>query len=409
VTVGTRVADSAAAVEPAPPRRQLEALLGVPFTTGNTLQVLRNGVEVFPAMLDAIAGSTRSVDLLWFLWGRGEVTERIADALAERAAAGVRVRVLLDGFGAKGSAPAQLARMRDAGCDVVFFRPVRGWRLTTANLRTHRRVLVCDETVGFTGGTGIDSAWTGAGDRPSAWRDNAYRITGPAVDGLRAAFAQDWLQSPRPVSDHADAFPAHDTSGSSSVQVIRAISQPGWNESALAVLALLDLAQHRVRATTPYLRLPERWHEALAAAVRRGVQVQLLVPGPHVDRPFVAAQSRHGHGRLLDAGVELWQYQPTMMHAKVVTVDGSLALVGTTNLDHRSFDINEQLALVVDDDEVTSLLDAHFDEDLESSVGLSPSRWHDRGRRERLVEAAADLVGRPLSGLGSRGLTGRRA
>lgn len=388
-------------------RRRFEALLGVPFTDGNAVDVLRNGDEMFPAVLEAVGAATVSIDLLWFLWGRGAITDAFTDALSGRARAGVRVRLLLDGFGARGMSPSQVRQLREAGCEVVFYRPFRGRRLTALNLRTHRRVLVCDETTAFTGGTGIDEAWTGDAQSPAHWRDNGYRLRGPAVDGVRAAFALDWLQTSCPLVTGQDRFPEHPRPGGASVQVVTATSHPGWNASGLALLTLIDQARHRLRIATPYVRLPERLHDALASAVRRGVQVELLVSGPHVDRQFVAAQSRHEYVHLLDAGIELWLYQPTLLHNKVVTVDGRWSFVGTTNLDVRSITLNEQLGLLLDDVDVTSVLDRHFDEDLADSRRVSAGQWRERGLGQRLVEGAACVLGAPLQGWGRDGQAGR--
>ena len=392
----------------APARRRLEAVLGVPFTEGNEVQVLRNGVEIFPALLDAVASAQRTIDLLWFLWGRGEVTERMTAALEERARAGVRVRVLLDGFGARGIDQRQVRRLRRAGCQVAFFHPLPTWRVSALNRRTHRRVLVCDETVGFTTGAGFDEAWTGNAQDPSHWRDTGFRVRGPAVDGLRAAFVADWMQTPHEITTPADRFPPHDRSGQVAVQVFGPSSRPGWNTAPVAFLALLDAAQERVRITTPYTRLPERFHACLREAVRRGVHVQLLVCGPHVDRQSVAAQSRHDFSRLLEAGVEMWTYQPTLLHATVMTVDAQLSLVGTANLDMRSFVLNDQVGLVLDDPGVTAVLEGHFDDDLACSERLTRQQWQRRGTRQRVLDAAAATLGRPLRGLGGIGLTGRR-
>ncbi|WP_219414526.1 phospholipase D-like domain-containing protein [Pseudonocardia nigra] len=390
-------------------RRPLEALLGVPFTDGNEVQVLRNGVETFPVLLGAIRTATRSVDLLWFAWkSDAGITDEVTEALAERAAAGVRVRVLLDGFGGRRISRAHLARLRGAGCAVRFYRPLRTWRVTVVNARSHRRVLVCDEEVALTGGTGMASTWCGDARHPGEWRDTAVLVRGPAVAGLRAAFATDWLQTSEPLIGDADRFPPVAAAGRSAVQVLRASSAPGWNESAVAVLALLQMAQQRVRITTPYVRLPARLHDLLAATVRRGVQVQLLVCGPHVDRPLVHLQGEHGYQRLLDSGVEIWRYQPTLLHAKTMTVDGRIGVVGTVNLDMRSLTLNEQTALIVDDPAVAAVLDRQIDEDLDRCVRVLDRDWRARGLRRRVLEAAANAVAAPVRGIGGAGLTGRR-
>jgi cardiolipin synthase len=286
-------------------QRPLEALIGVPFTKGNAVEVLRNGVQMFPARLTEVRAATRSLDLLWFLWGRGDITREVTGALAERARAGVRVRVLLDGFGARGIDRGLLAELRQVGCDVHFYAPLRSWRVTSVNMRTHRRVLVRDGTVAVTGGTGIDVAWTGDAEDPAHWRDTAFRIRGPAVDGMHAAFAADWVQTSRPLLDGTDRFPAQPTAGTSAVQVVRAGSQPGWNECVITLLAVLHLAREQVRVATPYVRLLARFRAALTGAARRGVQVQLLVNGPHADRRAIQLQGERDYAELLAGGVEL--------------------------------------------------------------------------------------------------------
>jgi cardiolipin synthase A/B len=389
-------------------RRPLEALLGVPFTEGNEVQVLRNGVETFPAMLAAIGAATRSVDLLTFVWNTGWITRDMTAALADRARSGVRVRVLLDSFGALHIDRAQLREMRAAGCDVAFHRPLLTWRGVDGE-PPHAPAGPGLRRAGGPHRRGRDRpAWSGDAEGPDRWRDTSVLVRGPAVAGLRAAFARSWLQTSRPLLTDADRFPPAQRAGGCAVQVLRSSSGPGWNEAALAVLGLVSLARRRIRITTPYVRLTARFHELLAAAVARDVQVQLLTVGPVPDRPTIQLQSRRQYQRLLDSGVELWRYQPTVVHAKVFTVDGRLSMVGTANLDQRSLTLNEQVGLVVDDAAVTAVLDAQFDDDLESSRPVLAQEWRARGARERALEIGADLVGRPLRGFGSAGLTSRR-
>lgn len=203
----------------------------------------------------------------------------------------------------------------------------------------------------------------------------------------------------------ADRFPAAERRGTSAVQVVCAQSGPGWNDAALTVDGLLRLARHRVRITSPYVRLTARWYDLLAATVARGVQVQLIVTGPHADRPVIQRQSERHRQHLLDAGVELWCYQPTLMHAKVATVDERAGVVGTANLDLRSFTLNEQVGLVVDDPAVTAVLDGQFDDDLARSERLLDREWHRRGAVRRIRETVVDLGGAPMRGLGAAGLT----
>jgi cardiolipin synthase len=390
------------------PRRMLEALLGVPFSEGNRIDVLRNGDEIFPAWLEAIGQSTRSIDLLAYLWGKGPITREVGDALVDRARAGVRVRVLLDALGSKGIDRSILGDLRGAGAQVAFYRPVPNWRITAVNARTHRRALICDEEVAFTGGTGIDRAWTGAGRTRGDWRDTAFRLRGPVVDGVRGAFATAWIQTPHPLLAAEDRFPALPPAGNAAVQVLRSASQPGWNDSMVALVALLQLARERVDISTPYARMPVHLLHLVTGAARRGVQVRLLVPGPHVDHPLVRLQGDHDHDALLNAGVEIWCYQPSMLHTKAVTVDGRLAMVGSVNFDARALVLNEQVALVVSDAATTAALDRDFEEDLEHSRQMTREEWSRRGRRRQVLETVAHAAGRPVRGMGAAGMTGVR-
>ncbi|CCG02651.1 phospholipase D-like domain-containing protein [Blastococcus saxobsidens] len=393
-------------------RRVLESLVGIPFTEGNRVDVLRNGEETFPAMLGAISAARHTIDLLWFGWRGGDISHEVAGALAERARNGVRVRVMLDGYGGKHIDRDDLRLLRNSGCTVFFYRPMLSPRMTVWNLRTHRRVLLCDETVALTGGTVIDEAWTGDGLRPGRWRDTAFRVRGPAVNGLRSAFVAAWMQAqvrlPGGLVSEADRFPEISRAGDTSVQVLRTPSQPGWSEAAVAIAALLQTARDTVRVTSPYLRLPRWLRRVVTDAAQRGVHVQLLVGGPHVERPSIHLQGELDFQPLLDAGVEIWRYQPAPLHAKVVTVDGAVAMVGTANFDTRSLALNEQVCLMLDDPAVVRVLDEHFAEDLGRSERVDPDRWRSRGLRRRTFEVAADVVGRPLRGFGAIGLAGRR-
>lgn len=249
MTQSTMFGDSGATRDD--PRRVLEALLGVAFTEGNRIDVLRNGNEIFPAWLEEIRTATRSIDLLSYLWGKGPITGDVADALAERARAGVRVRVLLDAMGLKGTERSELHCMRSAGAQVRFFRPVPTWRMTVVNARTHRRALICDEQVAFTGGTGIDRAWTGGGRTSGDWRDTAVRVRGPAVDGLRGAFTASWVQTPHPLIGDQDHFPPQPPAGDAAVQTLRPASQPGWNDvDSYPVAAAAPRRRRAVGAST---------------------------------------------------------------------------------------------------------------------------------------------------------------
>ncbi len=384
-------------------RRLLESFTGVPATEGNRVDVLRNGGEIFPAMLDAIEAAEHTIDFMTFVYWRGEITRQFAEAFAERARAGVRVRVLLDGFGAHAMDPRQRDQMREAGVQVVEFRPLRSWRLWQLNLRTHRRVLVCDGRVGFTGGVGIAQEWVdgGHGSNTPGWRETHFRITGPAVAGIHAAFLSNWLENDHRTLGYDDPFPPHDTGGDSTVQVIRGSSQLGWNDTAIAIRALLEVAEERIRVTSAYFRPPPSFRAAMTAAVDRGVAVEVLVPGPHAEPVHYRWAGEYHYRELLDGRVDIWHYQPTMLHAKTMTVDGELALVGTTNFDARSVAINEQVGLVVHDPEVTAVLDQHFEQDLADSRRVDPTEWERRPWSRRALQLAGHALTYPIRGAGA--------
>jgi cardiolipin synthase A/B len=373
-------------------RRALEGILGVPATEGNVVEVLRNGNEIFPAMLESIEGAGHTVDLLTFVYWSGDVGERFAEALAGRARAGVRVRVLLDAWGAHPIDRSLVAMMEDAGVHVSWFRPLSRFQVNKANHRTHRKVLIVDEAVGFTGGVGIADEWDGDARNEDEWRDTHFRVRGPAVDGLRAAFLDNWLETDDVLFDtDVDRFPDQPHDGSTVVQSVRGASETGWSDISTLFLALLQLAQERIRITTAYFVPDTQLDERLCAAAERGVDVRILLPGPHMDKRFVQLAGESSFERLLDCGVKIWRFQPSMLHAKIMTVDRVVANIGSANLNARSTELDEEVNLVVVDPDVARVLDAHFDEDLERSEPIDPGRWQERSLPRRIVERTAGL------------------
>jgi cardiolipin synthase A/B len=374
-------------------RRILESLLGVPFTDGNRIDVLRNGVEIFPAMLDAVRASEHTVDLLTFIWWSGAIGRELSDAVAERAASGVRVRVILDAFGARRMPDELVDTMRSAGADVRDFRVPDNWRdIARFAHRAHRKILVCDETTGFTGGVGIAEEWEGDARDPSEWRDTHFRVHGPAVDGLRAAFVDAWLECDGILYDEHDRFPEHEADGPAAVQVVTGDGEAGWSDITILKRALIDLARERIRITTAYFSPDDTTCDLLAAAARRGVEVEVLVPGRHADKRVAQAAGERTYERLLEAGAQVRLYDRTMLHAKVLTVDGLLANVGSSNFNSRSFEHDEEVDLVILDDEVTATLDAQFDEDLRWSRPVTQEYWDHRPHPQRFMEQLAALV-----------------
>lgn len=369
-------------------RRRLERLLGVAATEGNALVALRNGDEIFPAMLDAIRHAEHTVDMMTFVYWQGDIARQFAYALADRAEAGLRVRLLLDGFGSRSIEKDLLTLMERAGVQVAWFRRPLALSPLKQNHRCHRKVLVVDERTAFTGGVGIAQEWCGDARNEHEWRDTHVQIEGPAVDGVAAAFAQNWAECHDALFDERDRFAPQQHHGSAVVQVVRGSASLGWQDMQTLLRVVIESAEQRLRLATAYFSPDAYFIELLCAAARRGVEVEILLPGPHTDKRVCQLAGQHFYGDLLACGVKILQYQPTMMHAKVITVDGIASLVGSTNFNRRSLDHDEEIMLVVLDEQFTATLDEHFDADATASVLIEEIRWQRRSLVQRAREAA---------------------
>ncbi len=370
----------------------LETTLGVPFTGGSAIEPLRNGDEIFPPMLKAIRSAERLVEFLTFVYWTGDIAWAFADALAERAHAGVAVRVLLDGYGTVPMARGMLERMIEAGVDVRTFRPLPTWRVWRTDNRTHRKVMVVDGREAFTGGVGVAEEWEGAARGPSEWRDTHFRVQGPAVLGLRATFLDNWIETTHSGEGTLDALWPVEQAGGLSVQVIRSTAGVGWSDVATLHEALIRLAERRLRFVTPYFSPSPETTTRLIEAVERDVEVEIMIPGPHVDKRVSELASGEEIERLLEGGVRIHRFQPTMLHVKSVTVDGLVASVGSANLNHRSSVKDDEIMLNVADAGFAAEIDRHFDDDLARCEPLGPRAWRRRGALRRLTEAVAGVV-----------------
>ncbi|MFP4270506.1 MAG: phospholipase D-like domain-containing protein [Alphaproteobacteria bacterium] len=393
---GMREAPAAGARRPdagdAHRRYQLERLLGARFVAGNRIERLRNGDEIFPAMLAAIRGAERCIDFLIFNFMAGPLAERFADAFAERARDGVAVRLLIDAFGG-GLMPRRLVRqMRDAGVDVAWFRPPRPWRPFKAAHRTHRKVMVVDNAVGFTGGVGIAELWTGYARNPSEWRDSHFRVRGPALIGLEAAFWGNWLEARNDRVQTLSAAPAPPPAGEAAVMILRPAASIGWNEASALFWGMCEVAERRIAITTPYFNPDVATRRALKRAADRGVEIDIVVPGPHIDTVASALLAHEAEQQLVKLGIRVWEYEPTMIHVKQILVDDDLACVGSVNLNQRSRRRDDEVALLVEDGIFPATLwrDFHNDRDRSMLVTEEVLRRRSIGRR-----MAAVLV-RPL-------------
>ncbi|MGH3665999.1 MAG: phospholipase D-like domain-containing protein [Egibacteraceae bacterium] len=373
-------------------RRALEGLLGVPATEGNVVEILRNGDQIFPAMLRAIREATSTIDFATYVYWTGDIAEQFASALSERAGQGVRVRILLDAVGAHLMDSSLVEGMQAAGCQIEWFREPTTWKVWETNHRSHRKVLICDEAVAFTGGVGIAAEWCGDARNPDEWRDTHVRIRGPAVDGLRAAFVSNWAETGHELFSEVDRFPEQPRDGSVTVQVVTCPAQVGWSDMASVLEALLLLASDHVTVASAYFVPDERFIDLLCGAAARGVDVDVLMPGPHADKRVVQAAGEERYEELICAGVRIHRFQPTMLHTKILTVDSCVATIGSTNFDQRSIGINEEANIVVFDETTTRILEDQFAEDLARSELVGDGKWQQRGPVQRATEVATTFV-----------------
>ncbi|MFI6528849.1 phosphatidylserine/phosphatidylglycerophosphate/cardiolipin synthase family protein [Streptomyces uncialis] len=369
-------------------RRRLERLIGIAATEGNAVVPLRNGDEIFAAMLAGIRSAEHTVDMMTFVYWKGDIACQFAQALAERARAGVRVRLLLDGFGSRLIDSEQLDAMERAGVQVAWFRKPLYLSPFKQNHRCHRKVLVVDEETAFTGGVGIAEEWCGDARNENEWRDTHVQVRGPSVDGIAAAFAQNWAECHDELFDDRDRFIAHSPQGDAIVQVVRGSASFGWQDMQTLIRVMLESAEERFRLATAYFSPDAYFIELLCATARRGVEVEILLPGPHTDKRVCQLAGQQYYEDLTACGVKIYQYQPTMMHAKVITVDHVAALIGSTNFNRRSLDHDEEVMLAVLDQEFTATLDEHFEADVAASELIREGRWKRRPVVQRALEVA---------------------
>jgi cardiolipin synthase len=376
--------------------RALGVLVGPPILAGNRVEPLVNGDRIFPAMLAAIRAAQRSITFETFIYWSGEIGREFADALAERARAGVAVHVLLDWLGSNKMDAELLRSMQDAGAEVRRFHKPRLFRLAQLNNRTHRKLLVCDGAIGFTGGVGIADPWLGDAQDPQHWRDTHYRVEGPVVGQMQSVFMDNWVRASGTVLHGERYFPALVAAGETSAQMTSSSPTAGWESMQLLYLLAITAASRSIELASAYFVPGELASRALCAAARRGVQVRILTPGEHNDTEVARRASRACWGDLLDAGAQIAEYRPAMLHVKVLVVDGLLVSVGSTNFDSRSFHINDEANLNVLDEAFARRQRAIFEDDWKRSRVVSAEAWRMRPLREKLTERAASLLSAQL-------------
>jgi len=376
--------------------RAMGIALGPSIVGGNRVEVLLNGDEIFPAMLQAIRGAQKSITLETYIYWSGRVGDEFAAALAERARGGVKVHVLVDWLGSSKIDKNDVELMTRAGVDFQKYRPLRWYNLSRLNNRSHRKLLVVDGRVGFTGGVGIAEVWTGHAQDPDHWRDSHYRVEGPVVAQMQAAFMDNWIKTTGAVLHGPDYFPALASAGPDSAQLFSSSPVGGSESMELMYLLAITAAERSIRLESAYFVPNDMSHKALVAALKRGVKVQIITPGPHIDAETVRRASRARWGELLEAGAELYEYQPTMFHCKLLIVDERLVSVGSTNFDPRSFRLNDEASLNIYDVNFARRESEIFQQDLGKSQQLTFAQWRARPLREKLWERAASLLGPAL-------------
>jgi cardiolipin synthase A/B len=364
----------------------LEAYAQAPIVGGNRIDLLLNGNEIFPAMLDAIRAAEKTITYAQYIWEDGPVSESIAEAFAGRCRAGVTANILLDGFGALQMPPALWDMLQDAGCHIVSFRPLGPLTVRKANNRNHRRILVVDGVVGFTGGSGLTSQWMGDGATSGHWRETDVRVEGPVVEYLQGAFAENWLEATGVVLGGEEFFPRPQLSkGQAFAQVIRGSPSGGSFGIYTTLLLAISSARRTIHLSNPYFLPDATMLDALVQAVHRKVKVVVLVPGL-IDHQIVRQAGKRHYGDLIRAGAEIFEYMPALLHAKTLVIDGIWSTIGSTNLDNRSLALNDELNLVVYDREFAGRLERVFADDLSRSRRVTYEAWRRRPLTDRLIE-----------------------
>ena len=367
-------------------RREMSVLMGPSIMPGNRIEALQNGTEIFPAMLGAIRGAQTSITFETYIYWSGEVGKEFTEALAERARAGIPVHVTIDWVGSIKMEQELLDQMEEAGVHVERYRPLHWYNLRRMNNRTHRKLLVVDGRIGFTGGVGIADLWQGKAQDPDHWRDMHFRLEGPVVAQFQAAFNDNWIKTTGHVLNGPAYFPALEPVADVDAHLFIASPAGGSDSMHLMYLMAIAAAEHTIDLAASYFVPDELIVKALVAARQRGVRVRIVLPGPHIDSETVRIASKAEWGPLLQAGVTIHVYQPTMLHVKLLVVDGEMVSVGSTNFDIRSFQLNDEASLNLYDRAFAEAMTASFEQDMRQTTPYTYDMWRKRPWKERMIE-----------------------
>lgn len=362
------------------------ALLGAHPTGGNSYAVLTNGDQIFPSMLAAVNAAQRRISFETYVYNTGTVGRQFTDAFVAAAKRGVVVQLVVDAIGSNKIPKEWQDELKAAGVKVGEFGPAKWYSLEELNYRTHRKILVVDGRVGFTGGVGLDDQWLGNAQDKEHWRDTMVRLEGPVVRLMEGAFSENFVETLGPVTPIVDPLVQVPAEPFDFAMVLR--SSPTGGSSDLKRLYLLNIAAARrtLDISTPYFVTDESSDWSLEQAVKRGVKIRILVEGDLTDAKPVKYASRHAYQRLLDLGIEIYEYQPTMMHAKTMMIDGTWSMFGSANFDNRSLELNDEMNVAVSDRALAARFTQDFEQDLRAAKKLDPAQWRKRSFLEKTRE-----------------------
>ena len=372
----------------------IEATCQATMHQHNRVEVLTNGAQFYPAMRDAILQAQASINLEAYIFAPGEAADMLIDAMVARARDGVEVRLVLDAIGSALMGGESARRLRDAGCHLCFYQPLTWYRLARINNRTHRELLIIDGRIAFTGGAGVADWWLKPVDGAPAWRDTMVRIEGPIVAPLQGVFAENWLECGREILTSPRDWPKLEPAGSTEALLMKSSPSDRATSSRVVFQMLIEGAVSEIDISTPYF-LPDRaLRQSLIRAARRGVRIRVVVPGARADQRLVRLASRRMYGELLSSGVKIFEYRSAMTHVKALLIDGTWAVIGTTNVDNRSFEHNDEVNVAFREGAIVVRLNRDFESDLAASDEITKEGWHRRAWLEKLAGPVCWLLER---------------
>ena len=374
--------------------RVLESTCLAAITPGNRIEVLTNGDCFYPAMLDAIRGARETINMECYIFKKGAIGDQFIDGLAERARAGVRVTLVMDAIGSFGAFRKSAGPLREAGCRVEPYQKLTWYRLSRLNNRTHRELLVVDGRVAFIGGAGVADWWAQPTHGKPVWRDMMARVEGPVVSQIQGIAAENWLECRGEIMTGPETYKQHEKADGVSAFALKSSPSDRATVSRVLFQTLVESSNGRCRISTPYFLPDKAFREALIRTATRGVDITVVVPGSSTDQRWVRLASRRMFGKLLEAGIRIYEYQPGMIHVKMLVVDRLWSAIGTTNLDNRSFEHNDEVNLVVRDESIAARLEADNDADIARSEEVTLDRWKRRPLFEKLIGTVAWVLER---------------